>query len=108
MMIGALAGAVAAESVALNVRAPPANEIDGTAGLDRVQALARDAPHGRLELRGRQRCQAIGAPRHQRHAMTMGSENARQLGAYSGRRAGNQRYTLGHDGMLLIINFRKL
>ena len=56
----------------------------------------------------RQRRQAIGAPRHQRHAVTIGSENARQLGAYSGRSAGDQRYTLGHDGMLLTVNFRRL
>ena len=50
----------------------------------------------------RKRRQAIGAPRHQRHAMTVGSKNARQLGAYAGRCTGNQRHTLGHDRMLLI------
>ena len=45
----------------------------------------------------RQRRQAIGAPRHQSHAMAVRCENARQLGAYSRRCTGNQRHTLGHD-----------
>jgi hypothetical protein len=33
--------------------------------------------------------------------MTLGSENARQLGAYAGRCTGNQRHTLSHDSLLL-------
>ena len=45
----------------------------------------------------RQRRQAIRAPRHQRHAMAVGSKNARQLGAYARRCTGNQRHTLSHD-----------
>ena len=45
----------------------------------------------------RQRRQAIRAPRHQRQAMTVRGENARQFGAYARRCTGNQRHTLGHD-----------
>jgi hypothetical protein len=35
--------------------------------------------------------------------MAVCGENARQLGAYARRGTGNQRYTVGHDAMLLII-----
>ena len=45
----------------------------------------------------RQFRQAIRAPRHQRHAMAVRRENARQFGAYARRGTGNQRHTLGHD-----------
>ena len=48
-----------------------------------------------------QRRQTIRAPRHQRHAMAVGGENARQFGADARRGTGNQRHTLGHDSMLL-------
>ena len=49
----------------------------------------------------RQRRQPVGAPRHQRHAMAIRRENARQLRADARRGAGNQRHTLGHESMLL-------
>ncbi len=46
----------------------------------------------------RQGGQAIGAARHQGHAVTVRCKNARQLGAYARRCTGYQRHTLSHDG----------
>ena len=55
---------------------------------------------GAVDFAG-QRRQTIRAPRHQRDAMAVGCENARQFGAYARRGSGNQRHTLSHDSMLL-------
>ena len=51
----------------------------------------------------RQRPQPIHSSGHQRQAMALCCKNPRQLGAYPRRGTGNQRHTLGHDSMLLIV-----